>query len=218
MTQTLAAPPLPVTMTYARVGLIQKHPVENSLDKIERALNDDNGLESVDGKLIEKNVSKESSRLAIMLATKLNIAADFGRIAEVYGSDLSYRLWPDRPTHYRRPDASVVRVDRLADLPADAGVMTLAPDLAVEVISPGDQATEVAAKEEEYRQAGLPLVWWVYPQLRFVDVHAAGTITRLRDADVLALPDLLPAFRHTVGELLGPPQAESATSQAQRQP
>ena len=51
---------------------------------------------------------------------------------------------------------------------------TLSPDLAVEVISPNDLATEIDQKVAEYLGAGVPLVWVVHPEARAVRVHRAS--------------------------------------------
>lgn len=205
MTQTLPppdAPPIPVLRERDDGSTYW-----DEIDPIDRAMNANQNLEYVDGRFVEKKVSEESSYLGVAISTRLNIAADFGRLARVYGSDLEYRVWPERPRHSRRPDASVIRLDRVLELPPNPGTLPIVPDLAVEVISPGDEVREVSEKQEEYRKAAFPLVWWVDPFSRFVDVHAQGTIRRLYEDDLLTLPDLLPAFRHTVGDLLGPPRA-----------
>ena len=180
------------------------------LDAVDQRLNDEHWLEYVDGEFLEKNVSDQSSLVGGVVVGRLNIAADFGRLARVYSEGLIYRCWPDEPKRSRRPDASVVRLDRWSAFVAesrrrDPGELTIAPDLAVEVVSPNDAAEAVAAKIEEYRAAGFPLTWVVYPHARLVDVYAGDAIRRLREGDELTLPDLLPAFRHRVGDLLGPP-------------
>lgn len=48
------------------------------------------------------------------------------------------------------------------------------PTLAVEVVSPGDIDAEVAAKVQEYLDAGTARVWVVRPQLKSVTVHRPG--------------------------------------------
>ena len=201
MTQT---PAPPSAAEYGDPPMIDPPQDGGPLDPIDRRLNDDNALEYVDGRFIEKNVSKESSRVGIMAATRLNVAADFGRVAEVHGLDLSYRVWPDEPKRTRRPDCTVIRVERLKDLQADPGEMTIAPDLCVEVISPGDTAGGVNKKLEEYRRAGFPLLWVIDPLNRVLDRYDADGVRRLYGQDELTLPELLPAFRCRLADLLGP--------------
>jgi Uma2 family endonuclease len=52
-------------------------------------------------------------------------------------------------------------------------VPTLAPDLAVEVLSAGNTAGEMARKREEYFRSGTRLVWMVDPDTRTVAIYHA---------------------------------------------
>ena len=181
--------------------------LEDDLDFVAQRLNDDNGLEYVDGEFREKTVSERSSFIGTEVATELNLAAragDGGRVARVYGSDLAYRLWPDQPLKSRRPDVSVIRTGRLRELEADPGTMPIVPDLAVEVISPGDRIGDFMDKLGDYQAAGVPLTWVIFPSVGLVQAHTADAIRQFRGDDELTLPDLLPAFRLTVATLLAP--------------
>ena len=147
MTQALPppdAPPIPVLRERDDGSTYW-----DEIDPIDRAMNANQNLEYVDGRFVEKKVSEASSYLGMAIGTRLNIAADFGRIARVHGSDLEYRVWPERPRHSRRPDASVIRLDRVLELPPNPGTLPIVPDLAVEIISPGDEVREVTEKQEE---------------------------------------------------------------------
>jgi len=55
---------------------------------------------------------------------------------------------------------------------AAEGHCPIAPDLAVEVVSPHDLYSEVEAKVNDYLGAGVSLVWVVDPPTRSVRVHA----------------------------------------------
>ncbi|MEM7809530.1 MAG: Uma2 family endonuclease [Planctomycetota bacterium] len=184
-------------------GYRRKHPMDDSLDRIMRALNEDNGLEYVDKVIIEKDVSKESARVATRIATYLNNAGGLAGIAEVYGSDLTYRCWADDPDRRRRPDASLILSSRLAELGDDVGEMPIVPDLCIEVVSPGDLHQNFMRKMTDYRDADFPLIWVVNPELRTCNVVTGSIIRQIHSDDVLELPDLLPDFRHTLGELIG---------------
>ena len=64
--------------------------------------------------------------------------------------------------------------------------MRRSPDLAVEVISPGDTYTEVAEKVDEWLNAGCAMVWVVNPRRETVEVHRSPEdMTVLRGDDIL---------------------------------
>ncbi len=76
------------------------------------------------------------------------------------------------------------------------------PDLAVEVVSPGDRAEEVYGKVREYLDAGARLVWVVWPRHRAVTVYTLdGQVRERREGDALDGDDVLPGFRVRVAEL-----------------
>jgi len=161
-----------------------------------------NGLELVDGQLVEKPVSKESSRVAAKIIYLLSAQAVRTGEAEVYGPDLGYQCFPETGD-IRKPDVSVIRRERLARLAGDVGYMPMPADLAVEVLSPNDLARDVAAKIEAYLAAGFPLVWVVDPQTRIVQVHRAdGSVTKLHEKDEITGETVLPNFRCKVTDLL----------------
>ena len=78
----------------------------------------------------------------------------------------------------------------------------IAPNLAVEVVSPNDLVYEIDEKVEEYLEAGVELVWVVNPVTRTVRVHRADRPgVTLREMDELTGDDLLPGFRCRVSDL-----------------
>ena len=79
-----------------------------------------------------------------------------------------------------------------------------APDLAVEVVSPSDRPDEVAAKVQEWLQAGCSMVWVVQPDSRTVAVHRRGhEVTALKGPDALVGGDVLPEFSMPVTTIFG---------------
>lgn len=78
--------------------------------------------------------------------------------------------------------------------PLPRALLDFAPDLAVEVISPGNKAADIHHKIRQLLAAGTKLVWIVYPDTQTVTVHrASGTIT-LEVGDTLSGGDVLPGF------------------------
>ena len=163
---------------------------------------DGDRYELVDGELVELNVSFLSSYVAGEIHRRLANHSLDHRQAWVAPEGTSYQCFPDSPNKVRKPDTSAIRLERLSAVEAlTAGHLTIPPDLAVEVTSPGDSVYEVDQKIQDYQQAGVPLVWEVNPELRTIIIHRAdGTLTRLSENDDITGESVLPGFRCRVGE------------------
>lgn len=106
------------------------------------------------------------------------------------------------PDTVRAPDVSFVAYGRLAEDEPPSGYMELAPDLAVEVVSPNDSPAAIRDKVQDWLEAGTPLVWVVYPDSRSVAVHSpAGRLQELEDTDILSGAPALPDFTVAVRDL-----------------
>ena len=94
-----------------------------------------------------------------------------------------------------------IRADRVGgELPQ--GFFPGAPDLAVEVLSPGDRASEVIAKVEDWLGAGCHAVWVIDPKTRTVTAyHGSRNAVILTATDTLDGRDLLPGFHGPVAEI-----------------
>ena len=87
---------------------------------------------------------------------------------------------------------------RLTGDRAPDGHCRIAPDLAVEVVSPNDLAYQ-DEKVAEYLGAGVPIVWVVNPNTRSVRIHRPrssprGLVSGLTSEDVIDAEDVLPGF------------------------
>jgi len=167
---------------------------------------DGDNFELVDGRLVERNMSKWSSYVAGTIFHRLRGHSDAHGFGWVYPEGTSYQCFPDAPSKVRRPDVSLIRLERMsADEAMSEGHVRLAPDLVVEVISPNDLAYEIDEKVDEYETAGVKLIWVVNPETKAVRVHRAdGTVMVLREKDELDGEDILPGFRCPVAELFLP--------------
>ena len=122
-----------------------------------------------------------------------------GRLGSVFNADTGFRLASD-PDVLRAPDVSFVSRDRRP--PRSAKYLTIAPDLAVEVVSPSDSASDLQEKIGEYLTAGTRLVWVIYPATRTVVIHRAdGTIEERRLGQMLEGEDVVPGFACPVADL-----------------
>jgi Uma2 family endonuclease len=102
----------------------------------------------------------------------------------------------------RSPDAAYTRAERLPAGAVPFDWVPGAPDLAVEVLSPSDTASEVHEKLDEYFGAGCSAVWVIDPRRRTVEVHTPDApVRRLRESDALDGAPVLPDFRCAVADL-----------------
>jgi Uma2 family endonuclease len=107
------------------------------------------------------------------------------------------------PGLVRNPDVSFIARDRLVDgkLPAEP-IATIAPDLAVEILSEGNTSQEMDRKLREYFNYGTRLVWYVDPRRREIDVYrSATTKVTLSMQDALSGDPVLPGFSVLVKEI-----------------
>jgi|AP95_1055475.scaffolds.fasta_scaffold177033_1 Uma2 family endonuclease len=163
--------------------------------------------ELVDGELLERNMGAVSSWVAAQLIELLNAHVRQQRAGWVLSTDGSYQCFGDDQDRVRKPDVSFICRGRLPDEALPQGHVQLAPDLAVEVVSPNDRYLEVQAKVAEYLAAGVRLVWVIDPDNRTVIVRALGADQpmELHDGDELTGSDVLPEFRCPVAGLFQSP-------------
>ena len=161
--------------------------------------------ELVDGNLVRRNMGSESSLIALQIAYILGTFLRIYRLGLLFGSDSSYQCFADAPKKVRRADVGFVRFDRLPGGKAPKSHCRVAPDLAIEVVSPNDTAEEVDEKVVEWLDAGVLLVWVVSPGTRKVRVHrprpaALGPISLLTEDETIGGEDVLPGFSCLVRE------------------
>jgi Uma2 family endonuclease len=174
---------------------------------------DAKGFELVRGELVERPMGTESSWIGALLISLLVQHCLRNRLGWVFESECGYQCFPDDPGGVRRPDASFVADGRLPGGRLPKGYLKIAPDLAVEVLSPHDLASEVDRKVQQYLAAGVRLVWVVSPETRSVRVHRGdGTISGLAGDQELTGEAVLPGFRCRVEDLF-PPRDEPAPPQ-----
>lgn len=170
------------------------------------ALAEGKPFELVDGVLTEKPAigfyaAKVAGELYFRLGSHVRTTGQGEVVFET-----SFQCFPHKPTQTRRPDIAFVVGGRLAEVPND-GHVPIRPDLAVEVLSPGDRIVALDEKLDDYEAAGIPLVWVLKPERRRVLIYRAGQpIDTLREADTLDGGAVLPGFAVAVRDLF-PPRA-----------
>jgi Uma2 family endonuclease len=126
----------------------------------------------------------------------------------VYGADASFQCFPDDPNRVRRADAAFISLERFSvEQYETAGHIRVCPDLIVEVISPGNSASEVNRKVEEWLRAGAKLVWVVDPDARLAFAHRPDGVEVRREADALMGDPVLPGLVIPLADLFRLPTA-----------
>lgn len=92
------------------------------------------------------------------------------RVGRVFTPDTGVHLFRE-PDTVRAPDISFLSEARIPPEGIGRGFLRIAPDLAVEVLSPEDTMAEIEEKITDYFAAGTRLVWVVNPRARTVTVY-----------------------------------------------
>ena len=156
--------------------------------------------ELVDGEIRMSPAGDRHSVVALELAAHLLAFVKQHRLGHVMGADAGFRL-PSR--NVRSPDVSFVAAGRFPDdrPPDDFGDM--APDLAVEVLSPHDRPRHVLDKVGEYLEGGARLIWVIDPRHgRAVVYRSLSDVRELGAGDALDGEDVIPGFRCALRDVL----------------
>jgi Uma2 family endonuclease len=92
-----------------------------------------------------------------------------------------------------RPDVGVVLGEKSTRMNPDRVPIPGAPDIAIEVISPSERASESHDKVLAYLRNGTTEVWQVYPKSRTVQIHR-GEASRSLEWSQPIETHLLPGF------------------------
>ena len=140
--------------------------------------------ELVYGIQVEKGMGFFESRLATLLAFYVEAWLATSQAGFVIADGALTRL---QTGLVRIPDVSYFRWDRIGSrsVPQDP-VCGVAPNLAVEVVSRTNTRAEMDRKRQEYFEAGVELVWIVFPQTTTVEVWSTA-----RDCHIAGVEDSL---------------------------
>ena len=122
-------------------------------------------------------------------------------LGQGFGAETGFKIAAD-PDTVRAADIAFVRRERIPETGIPHNFWQTSPDLAVEVVSPGDTYSEVNEKVEDWLGAGTRAVWVVDPRRRVVTIYRSLTgVTRLSGVDELDGGDVVPGFRCKVSEI-----------------
>lgn len=123
------------------------------------------------------------------------------KLGQILGAETGFILQRN-PDTVRAPDIAFVRKDRSLFATRPKNFAGEAPNLAVEVLSPNDQVSDVDDKITSWLSAGCESVWVVNPNLKTVTVHhAAGDVRAFSATDELVDETVVPGFRCAVADL-----------------
>lgn len=106
------------------------------------------------------------------------------------------------PDLVRGPDVAFVSQEKIQRLGRTRKFWPGPPDLAVEVLSPEDRASEILRKVGEYLEAGTRLVWVVDPENQTVSAYRSLHQVRVYSVgEELSGEDVLPGFSLKVAEI-----------------
>jgi Uma2 family endonuclease len=156
--------------------------------------------ELVDGQIRVSPAGTRHGRVCVRLVVRLGAFVERGQLGHVFDSSTGFRL---PGGNVRAPDISFVARGRFRDEEVPEGFGDVAPDLAVEVLSPDDRSRDILDKIGDYLQAGVPLVWVIDPKRRTAAAYRSLTDVRTLGADdALDGEDVVPGFRCPLAEVV----------------
>ena len=147
----------------------------------------------------------EGSYREVEAATILRIWANKDGRGRAFGSTAGFRL-PNSAV--RAPDASWVRLDRLAKLTPrqKRKFLPLCPDFVIEILSVSDRLEKLQGKMAEYRENGACLGWLIDPEKRKVYIYRPGKrVQCLNHPKRVSGDPELPGFELEMAEIWKPP-------------
>lgn len=169
--------------------------------------------EWIHGRPLQKMTPRERhARAQLRFAGALLEWADKTTSGRV-GTEWDFRIAP--PGEQSRPlvpDVAYVSYERVPfDDEAGAQIPRVAPNVVVEILSPGDLQRDVDEKVRVYLAAGTDVVFIVHPLEKLVEARDPRGTTFFNETEVLRHP-ALPGFAIDVSRLFFTPKPPSANS------
>lgn len=179
----------------------------------EFALDPELEYEIVNGKPEVKEMASLRHGAAIMrLGIRLGTHIEANDLGGIYSPDTTFMIGQNQ----RLPDIAFLSKERIPAENDLDGISSIAPDLAIEVISPNDILEKVTAKIEDYFAAGVRQVWLVSLRSRTVSIYDSPTkVTILTENEDLTSEAILPGFCCRIAEIFGKKPIAPAASTEQ---
>ena len=159
--------------------------------------NDLEGYEYIKGELVPMAAAAiVHGEIGINLIIPLGSYVRKNKLGRLYSLETTFQL-DDRVV---KPDIAFVSTERLSEEKLKG--FSVAPDLAIEIVSPSDKQYDVTEKVLAYLKAGTRLVWVIEPIMQTVLVYRSKTdFTLLNCEDTLSGENVVEGFSCTVAEL-----------------
>ncbi len=171
-------------------------------EELVRLPSDGRRFELVKGDLYEMPpAGARHGKFALRIGARLEAYVLLNRLGHAFGAETGFII-SRNPDTVLAPDASFVSYHRLPEEDVPINYPELAPDLAVEVKSPGDSNREVREKADQWLAAGTSAVWVLDPDGRTATVYETGLAPRiLSESESLTGGVVVPGFEVSVREL-----------------
>jgi Uma2 family endonuclease len=159
-------------------------------------------VELVRGVLLVREPSgMRQGRIVTTLSRQLADHVGTNDLGQVYTGDTGFTL-TRQPDTVRAPDIAFISRARIPD-PEPFGLPDMAPDLAIEVLSPSNRPGEVLTKIADWLSAGTRLVWVIDPERRVARVYRLdGSAAVLSADEALHGEDVVPGFACSLSAIL----------------
>jgi Uma2 family endonuclease len=158
--------------------------------------------ELVQGELRRMNpTGNVHGRIVVRITWRLAQYVEANQLGNVYAAETGFKLTAN-PDTVRAPDVAFVSRSRIEAVGDVEGFWPEAPDLSVEVISPGDSYAEVEEKVFDWLDAGTKMVVVINPRQRSATVYKSQTdIIALTESEVLYGGEVVPGFELAIREI-----------------
>ena len=160
-------------------------------------------VEIIEGEIVTMSLHNPGHGEIVMeLGSEIRNYVKQNRLGRVTGGDAAFIM--ERNEHGRDTirglDIAYLSYAKAPE-PLPYRVVDLVPDLAIEVMSPGNSFVDIRNKVRQLLDIGCPQVWIVVPGDREVDVHSAAGISTYGEGDTISAGDALPGFEIEVADI-----------------
>ena len=139
-------------------------------------------------------------RLALKVSWLLNNHVMANDLGVVLAAETGFKISVD-PDTVLAPDVAYVEGSRYSAIENEIGYLPLAPDLAIEVLSPNDRFSRVESKAIAWLEAGCKLVLLLDPEAETVHAYRSRSqIDLFRKEEILDCSDVVAGWSIAVKE------------------